>query len=85
MDYSKIELTDYEDQMIYYYFYHKRGYNHMEVDGDIFRPEIVRAVANIEYQIEDLREKDREAERKRQQALGTNNKQRVPINPYVKR
>lgn len=75
--------------MVYYYFYEKRGYNHIVVDGDgIFKPEIVRAVSNIEYQIEEIREKDRESDRKlaeMRQKQGTNIRQRVPTNPYVKR
>lgn len=70
--------------MVYYYFYHKRGYNHMQVDGDVFRPEIVRAVASIEAQIEELRNTEREVERKRQQ-IATNNKPMMPKNPYAKR
>lgn len=70
--------------MIYYYFYHKRGFNHMQVDNDVFRPEIVRAVASIESQIEELRETERQAERKRQQ-IATNNKPMMPKNPYAKR
>lgn len=59
----------------------------MQVDGDVFRPEIVRAVAHIEYQIEDLREKERELERKRQEAknAATNNNGRLPKRPYAKR
>jgi uncharacterized protein YigA (DUF484 family) len=58
----------------------------MQVDNDEFRPEIVRAVAYIEYQIEDLRQKERELETKRQQAKNaTNNNGRLPRSPYAKR
>lgn len=56
----------------------------MQVDGDVFRPEIVRAVASIEAQIEELRHTEREVERKRQQ-IATNNKPIMPKNPYAKR
>lgn len=56
----------------------------MQVDNDVFRPEIVRAVASIESQIEELRETERQAERKRQQ-IATNNKPMMPKNPYAKR
>lgn len=59
----------------------------MQVDNDEFRPEIVRAVAYIEYQIEDIREKERQLENKRIEAknAATNNKGRLPRSPYAKR
>lgn len=72
--------------MIYYYFYYKRGYSHMQVDNDEFRPEIVRAVAHIEYKIEEYRQREQELERKREEAKNaTNNNRRLPRRPYAKR
>lgn len=51
-----MRLTDKQAMMIDYYFYEMEGYDHIRVNGDnTFRPEIVRAVNNIKYQIESMK------------------------------
>lgn len=56
--------------MIYYYFYDKQGYDHIRVNGDgIFRPEIVRAVNSINYQVEQHKNSDEKVKNKLAEVL----------------
>lgn len=55
--------------MVYYFFYNKIGYDHLDVNGDgQFRPEIVRAVNLIEHKVSKLESKDRTVTNKLEQA-----------------